>query len=72
MFYFFLRTVLTVRVFLSHSGFLDHIQLTYTVGLLWNSDQPVTEASTYTGQHNGLNDRAIEVRSSAKAKGFFL
>jgi hypothetical protein len=24
----------------------------HTVGLLWTSDQPVTEASTYTGQHN--------------------
>jgi hypothetical protein len=22
------------------------------VGLLWTSDQPVAEASTYTGQHN--------------------
>jgi hypothetical protein len=26
--------------------------LTHTVGLLWRSDQPVAEASTYTGQHN--------------------
>jgi hypothetical protein len=26
--------------------------LTHTVGLLWTSDQPVAEASTYTGQHN--------------------
>jgi hypothetical protein len=24
----------------------------HTVGLLWTSDQPVAEASTYTGQHN--------------------
>jgi hypothetical protein len=24
----------------------------HTVGLLWTSDQPVTEASTYTEQHN--------------------
>jgi hypothetical protein len=23
-----------------------------TVGLLWTSDQPVAETSTYTGQHN--------------------
>jgi hypothetical protein len=31
-------------------GFLiTHI---YTVGLLWTSDQPVAEASTYTAQHN--------------------
>jgi hypothetical protein len=22
------------------------------VGLLWTSDQPIAEASTYTGQHN--------------------
>jgi hypothetical protein len=26
--------------------------LTHTVGLLWTSDQPVAEASTYTEQHN--------------------
>jgi hypothetical protein len=26
--------------------------LRHTVGLLWTSDQPVAEASTYTGQHN--------------------
>jgi hypothetical protein len=26
--------------------------LRHTVGLLWTSDQPVTETSTYTGQHN--------------------
>jgi hypothetical protein len=24
----------------------------YTVGLLWTSDQPVAEISTYMGQHN--------------------
>jgi hypothetical protein len=24
----------------------------HTVGLLWTSDQPVSETSTYTGQHN--------------------
>jgi hypothetical protein len=24
----------------------------HMVGLLWTSDQPVAEASTYTGQHN--------------------
>jgi hypothetical protein len=30
---------------------ITHI-LRYTVGLLWTSDQPVAEASTYTGQHN--------------------
>jgi hypothetical protein len=24
----------------------------HTVGLLWTSDQPVAEASTYIGQHN--------------------
>jgi hypothetical protein len=52
-----------LRVFLSHSGFLDHIQLTYTLGLFWTSDQPVAEASTYTGQHNidtqGTNIHAL-------------
>jgi hypothetical protein len=51
-FTFFLRIVLTAEVFLNHSGFLDRIQLTHTVGLLWTSDQPVAEASTYTEQHN--------------------
>jgi hypothetical protein len=39
----FLRTFLTAEVFLNHSGFLDHIQLTHTVGLLCTSDQPVAE-----------------------------
>jgi hypothetical protein len=24
----------------------------HTVGLLWTSDKPIAEASTYTGQHN--------------------
>jgi hypothetical protein len=36
----------------SLSGFLDHIHTRHTVGLLRMSDQPVAEASTYTGQHN--------------------
>jgi hypothetical protein len=45
-------TFLTAEVFLNIPGFLNHIQLTHTVGLLWTSDQPVAEASTYTGQHN--------------------
>jgi hypothetical protein len=26
--------------------------IAHTVGLLWTSDQSVTEVSTYTGQHN--------------------
>jgi hypothetical protein len=32
-------------------GFLDHTYK-HTVELLWTSDQPVAEASTYTRQHN--------------------
>jgi hypothetical protein len=48
----YLGLFLTTELFLNHSGFLDHIQLTHTVGLLWTSDQPVAEASTYTVQHN--------------------
>jgi hypothetical protein len=40
-----------VEVFLNHSRFLDHTQLTHAVGLLWTSDQLIAEASTYTGQH---------------------
>jgi hypothetical protein len=32
--FLFLTTFLITEVFLNHSGFLDHIQLTYTVGLL--------------------------------------
>jgi hypothetical protein len=48
--YILLRTFSSLlRFFLNHSGFLHHIQLTHTVGLLWTSDQPVAEASTYTG-----------------------
>jgi hypothetical protein len=31
--------------------FLNHTELRHTVGPLWTSDQPVSEASTYTGQH---------------------
>jgi hypothetical protein len=33
-------------------GFLITHTYRYTVGLLWTSDQPDAEASTYTGQHN--------------------
>jgi hypothetical protein len=37
----------------SLSGFLDHTHtIRHTVGLLWTSDQPVAQASIYTGQHN--------------------
>jgi hypothetical protein len=50
--FFFLGLFLTTEVFPQPFRFLDHIQLTHTVGLLWTSDQPVAEASTYTGQHN--------------------
>jgi hypothetical protein len=41
MYTFFLRTFLTAEVFLNQLGFLDHIQLTHKVGLLWKSDQPM-------------------------------
>jgi hypothetical protein len=33
-------------------GFLITHTHRHTVGLLWTSDQPVAETSTYTGQHN--------------------
>jgi hypothetical protein len=33
------------------SGYLDHTYR-HTVGLLWTSDELVSETSTYTGQHN--------------------
>jgi hypothetical protein len=33
-------------------GFLITHTDRHTVGLLWTSDQPVAETSTYTGQHN--------------------
>jgi hypothetical protein len=49
---FFLKAFLTSEVFLNHSGFLDHIQLTHTVGLHWTSDEPVAETCAYIGQHN--------------------
>jgi hypothetical protein len=61
---FFLRTFLTAEVFPNHSGFLDHIQLTHTVGLLWTSDQTVAEASTYTGQHNIEHKRQTTMPSA--------
>jgi hypothetical protein len=35
---------------LQYRGFL--ITNTHAVGLFWTSDQPVAQASTYTGQHN--------------------
>jgi hypothetical protein len=31
---------------------LNHTYIRHTVGLLWTSDQPVAETSTYTGYHN--------------------
>jgi hypothetical protein len=51
-FFFYLGLFLTTEVFPQPFRFLDDIQLTHTVGLLWTSDQPIAEASTYTGQHN--------------------
>jgi hypothetical protein len=36
-----------LSVFLYHTHTIRH-----TVELLWTSDQPVAETSTYTGQHN--------------------
>jgi hypothetical protein len=33
-------------------GFLITHTIRHTVELLWTSDQPVAETSTYTGQHN--------------------
>jgi hypothetical protein len=53
---FFLRTFLTAEVFLNHSGFLDHVQSTHTLGLLWTSDQPVAEAHRTT-QHRNTRDK---------------
>jgi hypothetical protein len=47
---FFYDFFLTTEVFLDHSGFL--ITYRHTVRLLWTSDQPVANTSTYTGQHN--------------------
>jgi hypothetical protein len=50
--FFYLGLSSFLRFSSNHSGFLDHIQLTHKVGLLWTSDQPIVDASTYTGQHN--------------------
>jgi hypothetical protein len=44
----------------SLSGFFDHTHID-TVGLLWTSDQPVAETSTYTGQHNIDNKRQASI-----------
>jgi hypothetical protein len=37
--------LLCIEVFYPHT-------IRHTIGLLWTSDQPVAETSTYTGQHN--------------------
>jgi hypothetical protein len=36
---------------LPSQGFLITHTIRHTVGLLWTSDQPVAETSTYTGQN---------------------
>jgi hypothetical protein len=33
-------------------GVSSSYTIRHTVGLLWTSDEPVAETSTYTGQHN--------------------
>jgi hypothetical protein len=45
---------ISVRIFLMQwfPLALCIIVFRHTVGLLWTSDQPVSEASTYTGQHS--------------------
>jgi hypothetical protein len=59
---------LTAEVFLNYSGFLDHIQLTHTVGLLWTSDQPVVQASTYTGHNTETQETNIHVLSGIRTR----
>jgi hypothetical protein len=54
--------------FLNHSGFLDHIQLTHTVRLLWTSDQPVAEASTYTRHHDKKQETNIHALSGIRTR----
>jgi hypothetical protein len=48
---FISRNFLTAENFPQPKGLCDHT-IRRTVGLFWPSDQPVAEASTYTGQHN--------------------
>jgi hypothetical protein len=36
----------------------------HTVGLIWTSDQPVAEASTYIGQHNVKHERKTSMPSA--------
>jgi hypothetical protein len=49
-------TILERTLAASHTtGFL--ILFRRVVGLLWKSDQPVTETSTYIGQHNTETQR---------------
>jgi hypothetical protein len=57
--FLFLRTSLTTEGFLSHSGFLDHIQLTHTIGfLLWTSDQSRRGLYLHrTTQHRNTRDK---------------
>jgi hypothetical protein len=63
--------IFAAEVFLNHSGFLDHIQLTHTVGLLWTSDQHSAEASTYTVQHNiETQETNINAHSGIRTRDF--
>jgi hypothetical protein len=50
--YFFLRTYLTAEVFLNHSGLVDHIQLTHTVGLLSSLQRPLPTQDNTTYKHD--------------------
>jgi hypothetical protein len=51
----------------SLSGFLDHPHRD-TVGLLWTSDQPVAETSTYTGQHNIQTQQTYTPRANSNPR----
>jgi hypothetical protein len=71
---FFLGLFLTTEVFLNHSGFLDHIQLTHTVGLLWMSYQPVVHALSgiRTGREpSGRRPTPYTVRQPKSARWIF-
>jgi hypothetical protein len=47
------------------SGFLDHTHTyKHTVGLLWTSDQPVVEASTYTEQQHNIYTQQTSMPST--------
>jgi hypothetical protein len=63
--FFFPMALLTIlESFPLYWGFL----ITYAVGLLWTSDQPAAEASTYTGLHNTTQETNMHASSRTRTR----